>query len=297
MPQITERFAPSPNGYLHLGHAYSALLAHDCARAAGGEFLLRIEDLDQSRARPEYEAAICEDLAWLGLTWPEPVLHQSDRAPAYRSALKTLRSHGLAYPCTCTRKDIAAALDAPQEGAPPPEGPDGRPYPGTCRRTPPDPSRPAALRLDMQAAIRALGGPKALKSLTFQELAEGPDGETGLQRLDPDWLIHRCGDLVLARKDAPASYHLAVVLDDAHQGVTHVTRGRDLFSATFPQRLLQALLGLSTPAYRHHRLIRDASGRRLAKRDRDAGIRELRAAGETPQGIRARLGLPPPAGG
>jgi glutamyl-Q tRNA(Asp) synthetase len=291
---MIQRFAPSPNGFLHLGHAFSALLAHDAARAAGGEFLLRIEDIDQSRARPDYEAAIYEDLRWLGLTWPEPVLHQSARLPAYAAALKSLKSKRLLYPCTCTRKDIAAALDAPQERA---EGPDGPPYPGTCRQGGADPSKPAALRLDMRAAIAALGGPAAVKALTFEELDEGPEGQTGLQRLDPDWLVEACGDIVLARKDIATSYHLSVVTDDSSQHVTHVTRGRDLFHATHPQRLLQALLGLPTPRYRHHRLIRDAGGRRLAKRDRDAGIRELRAAGESPAGVRARLGLPPAPGG
>ncbi len=292
----TERFAPSPNGLLHLGHAFSALTASDAAREVRGRFLLRIEDIDRTRARPEYEAAIHEDLRWLGLSWPEPVLRQSNRFPAYRAALHSLSARGLLYPCACTRRDIAAALDAPQEGAHGPEGPDGFPYPGTCREAPPDPSLPAALRLDMRAAIRALGGPAAIRALSFEELDEGPNGETGLQRLSPDWLVGTCGDVILARKDIETSYHLSVVVDDAHQEVSHVTRGRDLFSATPLQRLLQALLGLPTPRYRHHRLIRDASGRRLAKRDRDAGIRELREEGVTPAQIRARLGLrPPPA--
>ncbi|SFH81753.1 tRNA glutamyl-Q(34) synthetase GluQRS [Albimonas pacifica] len=283
----TERFAPSPNGRLHLGHAFSAMLAHDAARAAGGRFLLRLEDIDRSRARPEFERAIEEDLAWLGLQWETPVLRQSARGAAYAAALETLRARGLLYPCACTRKDILAALDAPQEG-----GPDGPVYPGTCRHSPPDPALPHALRLDMAAAVEALGGARALADLTFEELDRGPQGETGTQPLCADWLIGACGDVVLARKDGAAAYHLAVVVDDAFQEATHVTRGRDLFPATPIHRLLQALLGLPTPLYRHHRLIRDAAGRRLAKRDRDAGLHELREAGVTPSEIRARVGLP-----
>lgn len=301
MSPHVERFAPSPNGHLHLGHAFSALLAHDAARAAGGRFLLRIEDIDRTRARPEYEAAILEDLAWLGLTWERPVLRQSERGAAYAAALATLDARGLLYPCACTRKDIAAALDAPQETAPGlapgPEGPDGTPYPGTCRLTPPGPDTPHALRLDMAAAIETLGGAEAVRALTVTEQGKGPGGETGALALDPDWLTTRCGDVVLARKDIGTSYHLSVVVDDAAQGVTHVTRGQDLFAAAPLQRLIQALLGLPAPVYRHHRLIRDASGRRLAKRDRDAGLRELRAAGVAPAEIRARLGLPPAAAG
>lgn len=296
---VVERFAPSPNGFLHLGHAFSAMLAHDAARAAGGRFLLRIEDIDRGRARPEFEAAILEDLAWLGLDWEAPVLHQSARMPAYRAALDALAARGLLYPCTCTRRDIAEALAAPQETAPGlapgPDGPDGAPYPGTCRVEGPEPGKPAALRLDTAAAVAALGGPKAVEALAVEEVGRGPQGETGRLPLDADWLVHRCGDVVLARKDVATSYHLSVTVDDAHQGVTHVTRGEDLFAAAPLHRLLQALLGLPPVVHRHHRLIRDAEGRRLAKRDRDAGIRELRAAGETPAAIRARLGLPPAA--
>ncbi|TYO90803.1 tRNA glutamyl-Q(34) synthetase GluQRS [Oceanicella actignis] len=294
-----ERFAPSPNGFLHLGHAFSAILAHDAARAAGGRFLLRIEDIDQGRARPEYEQAIIEDLRWLGLRWDAPPMRQSQRMAVYARALDDLRARGLLYPCACTRKDIAQALAAPQEvgGAMPAlpdgRGPDGPPYPGTCRRTPPAPGAPVAWRLDMRAAIAALGGASAVGRLSMRELGAGPGGETGLLRLDPDWLIARCGDVVLARKDVAASYHLAVVLDDAAQGVTHVTRGQDLFAAAPLHRLLQALFGLPVPVWRHHRLIRDAAGRRLAKRDRDAGLRELRAAGVTPGQIRRMLDLPP----
>lgn len=296
---IVERFAPSPNGFLHLGHAYSALLAYDSARKAGGRFLLRIEDLDQSRARPELEAAILEDLAWLGIEWERPVLRQSERFDAYREALASLEARRLAYPCFCSRKEIAAALSAPQEGderAGP--GPDGPAYPGTCRGL--DALEGArrigageayAMRLDMRKAVATLGGAGVVGKLSFKELGEGPEGQRGKVALDPEALIQACGDIVLARKDAPASYHLAVTLDDAYQGMTHVTRGRDLFAATQIHRILQALLGRPTPAYRHHRLIRDSEGRRLAKRDRDLALAELRRSGVTPDDIRNRVGL------
>jgi len=294
MSQVVERFAPSPNGRLHLGHAFSALTAFDAAKAAGGRFLLRIEDIDLGRAREAHVQAIFEDLGWLGVTWEEPVLRQSSRFAAYGAALERLKAQGLIYPCFCTRREIAAALDAPQEG-----GPDGPPYPGTCR----DLSeadhaahraagREAAFRLDMRKAAAALGGPRAVAALWFEELDAGPQGETGRIALDPDALIERAGDVVLARKDAPTSYHLSVVVDDAHQGVTHVTRGRDLFPATPIHRLLQALLGLPTPLYRHHRLIRDDAGKRLAKRDSAPALADLRAQGATPQDVRAMVGLP-----
>lgn len=255
-----------------------------------------MEDLDSIRSRPLWEAAICEDLAWLGLSWETPVLRQSTRAAAYGAALEELRRRGLIYPCLCTRKDVAAALSAPQERSGEPqgglrEGPDGPAYPGTCRLRPPDPARlerePYALRLDMRRAVAALEG----AALEFVELEEGPQGETGRIAVDPSWLIEACGDVALARKDAPASYHLAVVADDAFQGVTHVTRGRDLFAATAIHRLLQALLGLPTPLYRHHRLIRDEKGRRLAKRDGDRSLTALRAEGWSPEGVRRAVGL------
>lgn len=298
------RFAPSPNGRLHLGHGYSAMLAHDAARGAGGRFLLRIEDIDRARARPEHEAAILADLAWLGVRWDAAPWRQSTRGPAYEAALARLGAMGLLYPCACTRRDIANALDAPQEGgapapgAGPDAGPDGAAYPGTCRpaarATPPWPAG-AALRLNMRAAIDALGGPAPVRALGWQELDCGPEGQRGPQSLDPDWLAERCGDVVLARKDVGTSYHLSVTVDDAAQGVTHVTRGRDLFHATPVHRLLQALLGLPVPVWRHHRLIRDTGGRRLAKRDRDQGLAELRDAGATPADIRAMVGLPPAA--
>ncbi|MEM6670700.1 MAG: tRNA glutamyl-Q(34) synthetase GluQRS [Pseudomonadota bacterium] len=292
---VIERFAPSPNGALHLGHAFSALTAWDAAHADGGRFLLRIEDIDQARCRPELEAAMLEDLEWLGLRWETPVLRQSDRMGAYAEALASLDARGLLYPCFCSRKDIQSVLQAPQEQA----GPDGPAYPGTCRDLP-ERKRiqretngdPFALRLNMRRAIAALGGAGVVKKLSFKELGRGPGGESGKVTLDPSFLIDACGDVALARKEIPTSYHLAVVLDDAHQGVTHVTRGEDLFAATHVHRLLQALLGRPTPHYRHHKLIRDEDGRRLAKRDRDAGIAELRAGGATPKDIREMVGLP-----
>ncbi|MEO1120022.1 MAG: tRNA glutamyl-Q(34) synthetase GluQRS [Pseudomonadota bacterium] len=292
---VIERFAPSPNGALHLGHAFSALTAWDAAHANGGRFLLRIEDIDQARCRPELEAAMLEDLEWLGLRWETPVLRQSDRMGAYAEALASLDARGLLYPCFCSRKDIQSVLQAPQEQA----GPDGPAYPGTCRDLPEHKriqretnGDPFALRLNMRRAIAALGGAGVVKKLSFKELGRGPGGESGKVTLDPSFLIDACGDVALARKEIPTSYHLAVVLDDAHQGVTHVTRGEDLFAATHVHRLLQALLGRPTPHYRHHKLIRDEHGRRLAKRDRDAGIAELRAGGATPKDIRERVGLP-----
>ncbi|MGD1870259.1 MAG: tRNA glutamyl-Q(34) synthetase GluQRS [Neomegalonema sp.] len=292
---VIERFAPSPNGALHLGHAFSALTAWDAAHADGGRFLLRIEDIDQARCRPELEAAMLEDLEWLGLRWETPVLRQSDRMGAYAEALASLDARGLLYPCFCSRKDIQSVLQAPQEQA----GPDGPAYPGTCRDLP-ERKRiqretngdPFALRLNMRRAIAALGGAGVVKKLSFKELGRGPGGESGKVTLDPSFLIDACGDVALARKEIPTSYHLAVVLDDAHQGVTHVTRGEDLFAATHVHRLLQALLGRPTPHYRHHKLIRDEDGRRLAKRDRDAGSAELRAGGATPKDIREMVGLP-----
>lgn len=300
---VVERFAPSPNGYLHLGHAYSALLAFDAARAVKGRFLVRLEDLDQARSRPEFEAALYEDLAWLGVEWEQPVLRQSQRFDVYAEALASLRSRGLLYPCDCTRKDIDAALAAPQEGDGREGdgradgsgliGPDGPAYPGTCRGKPGAPDRPAALRLDMRKAVAALGGRGVVRKLSFKEIGAAPDGRSGQIDLDPDYLTEVCGDVVLARKDFAASYHLSVVLDDAAQNVSHVTRGEDLFAATAIHRLLQALLGRPTPTYRHHRLIRTPEGKRLAKRDRDAGLRELREAGVTPGEVRERLGLPP----
>lgn len=284
-PHVT-RFAPSPTGYLHLGHAFAALVAAALARESGGRFLVRIEDTDRTRARPEYEAAIFEDLAWLGLQWEEPVRRQSEHFGDYARALDVLKGMGFAYPCFCTRKEIeaefAASVNAPQ-------GPDGPIYPGTCRALS-DSERAQRLargdshawRLDVAAALARLDAP-----LTFEEFGGGPNGECGRIAVNADFF----GDVVLARKDAPASYHLAVVVDDALQGVTLVTRGNDLFAATHVQRLLQALLNLPVPQYSHHRLILDVSGKRLAKRDQATTLKHLRANGWTPARVREALGL------
>ena len=285
----TERFAPSPTGELHLGHAYSALVGWRAAQDAGGRFLLRLEDLDQGRSRPEFAACIREDLAWLGLAWEEPVLEQSTRLPGYRAALDALRAWGLTYPCTCTRRDIAEAAAAPQEGVPP--GPDGPVYPGTCRGRPAPGDVPAALRLDMRRAVTVLGGAAAVAELAFDELEEGPAGESGTIRLDAEALVSGTGDIVLARKDGTPAYHLAVVVDDAWQHVTHVTRGRDLFAATPVHRMLQALLEFPVPRYRHHRLIRDAEGRRLAKRDHAHSLTRLREEGWSAADVHRHLGF------
>ena len=281
-PMIT-RFAPSPTGPLHLGHAYSALLGADLARAAGGQFLLRIEDLDRERSKPEWEAAIHEDLRWLGIDYPRPVWRQSERLPAYEAALARLDEMGLLYPCGCNRAEIRAALSAPQEGDPP-HGPDGLIYPGTCRHRSMADRRPGdALRLDIQKAVQATS-----KYLEFTEDGDG----TGVQRRAAADLITGAGDIVLARRQTGAiAYHLAVVVDDAAQGVTLVTRGRDLSDATPLHVLLQHLLGLPTPRYHHHRLIRDAQGKRLAKRHDAEAIRLYRERGATPQDIRALVGL------
>ncbi len=278
LPTVT-RFAPSPTGYLHLGHAYSALFAAEAARLAGGRFLLRIEDIDTGRCRSHFEAAIFEDLAWLGLAWEEPVRRQSDYMDDYAAALDSLLTRGLLYPCFCTRKDIraeiAAAGHAPH--APPPEGPDGPLYPGTCRRFDATErqrrmaaGRPFALRLDVARATGEAG------PLTWT------DAETGPAVAEPGMF----GDVVLARKDTPSSYHLAVSLDDHLQGVTLVTRGEVLYHATHVHRLLQALLGLSVPAYRHHGLLTDKTGKRLAKRDEARTVRSLRDEGMSAEAVR-----------
>lgn len=285
-PEVT-RFAPSPTGDLHLGHAYAAWFAHAAARATGGRFLVRMEDLDQARCTPRHEERILADLEWLGLAWDGPVLRQSERTGEYRSALNRLAASGVVYPCFCTRGEIAREIEA-MAGAP--QGPDGPLYPGTCRRlslaerearlaggaTP-------ALRLDVSAALLRLDAP----DLSFEETGRGPSGQAGLIAVQPDLL----GDIVLGRRDTGISYHLAVVVDDADQGISLVTRGDDLFAATHVQRLLQALLRLPVPRYRHHPLVRDAEGRRLAKRDRDRTLAVLRATGMPPEGIRRLLGL------
>ncbi|MBI1418027.1 MAG: tRNA glutamyl-Q(34) synthetase GluQRS [Limimaricola sp.] len=274
------RFAPSPTGPLHLGHAFSALTAFDMAQAAGGTFLLRIEDIDQSRCRPEWEAQIFDDLLWLGLRWPEPVMRQSARLPTYHAALIRLWDMGLLYPCTCARRDIAAALGAPQEGA---MGPDGPVYPGTCRDKPRPPVLPsdAVLRLDMGRAVAGLG------PLGFEETGEN----AGWHRVDPAALPATVGDVVLARRGMGTSYHLSVVVDDAAQGITHVVRGADLQEATQIHVLLQAVLGLPRPIYHHHRLIRDDQGKRLAKRDDARALATYRAEGRSPKDICLMVGL------
>jgi glutamyl-Q tRNA(Asp) synthetase len=268
--EFATRFAPSPTGLLHLGHAFSALTGWRMARAAGGRFVLRIEDIDTTRCRPAFEAAMFEDLAWLGIDWDGPVWRQSERLPVYADALQRLREMGVVYPCFCTRADIAAAGGAPQ-------GPEGPHYPGTCRALS-EPELAAksgtpAWRLDVAKAA-ALTGP-----LTWEDTA------VGLQTAAPD----RLGDIVLARRDIGAAYHLAVVIDDAAQGITDVVRGVDLFEATHVQRLLQALLGLPAPRYHHHALVTGADGKRLAKRDGGSTIAAARAAGEDPAALAERL--------
>jgi glutamyl-Q tRNA(Asp) synthetase len=289
MPPVF-RFAPSPNGYLHLGHAFSALLNFDLARRAGGRFLLRIEDIDAVRCRPEFEAAIYEDLGWLGIAWETPVRRQSDHLAEYRDALETLSSQGLVYPGFESRAEIARLAAEREAAAPWPRDPDGAPlYPGAARLLSPEQRAQGlqsgtayALRLDMAAARRRAG------DLGWIEAGEGPKGETGPVGARPEaW-----GDVILARKETPTSYHLSVVVDDALQGVTEVVRGRDLFWSTSVHRLLQALLGLPQPAYRHHDLILDSEGRKLSKSTAATGLRELRAAGVTPAEIRRRIGLP-----
>ncbi|WFU24096.1 tRNA glutamyl-Q(34) synthetase GluQRS [Bradyrhizobium sp. CB1717] len=288
MPPVF-RFAPSPNGFLHLGHAYSALLNFDRARGTGGRLLLRIEDIDATRCRPEYEAAIYEDLAWLGIAWETPVRRQSEHLSDYRAALERLSELGLVYPAFESRAEIARLVTAREADGPWPRDPDGAPlYPGDAKslssgeRTRLIASgAPYALRLDMAAACRRVDG------LSWNELGEGPDGENGTVPARPEaW-----GDVILARKETPTSYHLSVVVDDALQGVSEIVRGQDLFHATAVHRLLQVLLVLPEPAYRHHALIRDEEGRKLSKSSRATGLRELRAAGATPASVRRLVGL------
>jgi glutamyl-Q tRNA(Asp) synthetase len=287
------RFAPSPNGYLHLGHALSAILNFDMALRRGGRFVLRIEDIDAARCRLEYEAAIYEDLAWLGLRWEEPVLRQSARLGAYEAALGQLDAMGLIYPSFESRAEIADLVADRDRAGPWPRDPDGVPlYPGraknlsaTERRRRREAGAPFALRLDMAAALAGRRG--CTTPLRWAEIGADPNIETHTVVADPAaW-----GDVILARRDVPTSYHLSVVVDDAHQGVTHVVRGQDLFHTTSLHRLLQALLGLPQPVYHHHRLICDAEGRKLSKSTRATGLRELRAAGATPADIRRAVGL------
>ncbi|MEI7710673.1 MAG: tRNA glutamyl-Q(34) synthetase GluQRS [Rhodospirillales bacterium] len=276
---IVTRFAPSPTGFLHLGHAFSAIAAWRRAREAGGRFLLRLEDIDPSRCRPALADAILEDLHWLGIDWDGPVRVQSENLSDYRAVLDTLSDRGLLYPCFCTRADIAREIDTSVSA---PHAPDGSlVYPGTCR----------ALSADRRAARIAAGEGFALR-LDMHRAATEPlsyiEEGAGEVMCDPAAF----GDVVLARKDAPASYHLCVTHDDALQGVTLVTRGDDLRAATHIHRLLQALLDWPAPAYAHHRLLTDATGRRLAKRDRAATLRDLRASGASPADVRRSLGLP-----
>ncbi len=292
MSAFRTRFAPSPTGPLHLGHALSALTAWDMSQEAEGTFLLRIEDIDKARSKAEWEALIFEDLHWLGLRWPEPVMRQSDRLETYAQAIGRLHTMGLAYACTCTRRDIQDALSAPQEGVVR-TGPDGPVYPGTCRGKSASGSvGDVHLRLNMDAALAWIfAAHKDLDALMFAETGAGPGGKNGEIFLDADDLISTVGDIVLARKDFGTSYHLSVVLDDAAQDITHVVRGQDLFEATKIHVVLQSLLDLPRPVYHHHDLIRDDTGKRLAKRDDARAIRLFREEGETPDTLRDRLGL------
>ena len=290
MPPPVFRFAPSPNGHLHLGHAYSALLNFDLARENGGRFLLRIEDIDLTRCRPEFEAAIYEDLAWLGISWEAPVRRQSEHFARYSEAVEALAGLGLIYPAFESRAEIARLVAQREAAAPWPRDPDGAPiYPSVAESLSVEQRRqliaqglPYALRLDMQAALARIA------ALAWREDGAGPGGEQGVVNADPQaW-----GDVILARKETPTSYHLSVVIDDALQGVTDVVRGRDLFWSTSVHLLLQQLLGIPQPAYRHHRLIEDASGLKLSKSTQATALRELRRQGVTPADIRRLVGLP-----
>jgi len=281
-PALVTRFAPSPTGELHLGHAFSALTAWDAAVVAGGRFLLRIEDIDATRARPVFEAQTLEDLAWLGIRWETPVLRQSEHLADYHAALEDLAAKGLIYRCFRTRSDVASEITRA------PHGPAGAAFVGEALPADEEAARLArgeafAWRLSLAAARRRLGPTAA--TLSFRETGHGPNGERGEIRAEPD----RLGDIVLARKDVGVAYHLAVVVDDARQGVTEVIRGCDLFEAAHVQRLLQALLDLPTPVYRHHPLLLGPDGKRMAKRNGAPALRALREAGETADDVRARL--------
>jgi len=283
------RFAPSPNGYLHLGHAYSALLNFDLARKSGGRFLLRIEDIDATRCRPEFEAAIYEDLAWLGIEWETPARRQSEHLDAYRDALERLTKDGLIYPSFESRAEIAQIVKAKDDAGVWPRDPDGAPlYPGQAkhlsdakRQQKMESGAPYALRLDMAAALAKAG------KLSWTELGSGPAGEGGEIAARPE----QWGDVILGRKETPTSYHLSVAVDDALQGITDVVRGRDLFWATSVHRLLQELLGLPKPCYRHHALVLDDAGNKLSKSTLATGLRELRAQGAAPESIRQLVAL------
>ncbi|MEM7240333.1 MAG: tRNA glutamyl-Q(34) synthetase GluQRS, partial [Pseudomonadota bacterium] len=279
-------YAPRPTGRLHLGHAYYAILAHARARAAGGRFLVRMEDLDPSRVRDEYYRGILDDLDWLGLGWDGEVVCQSHRSALYERALARLTGLGLTYRCQCSRRDIADAASAPQEN-PGTFGLDGPVYPGTCRDLATPTTRPTAIRLDLRRALEHLGGPDRVADLTVTDTGT-PAGTAGL---DPERLIAGTGDIVLKRRDNAIAYHLAVVVDDAAQHVTHVTRGDDLRAAAPVQKLIQTLLGLPGVIYHHHRLIRDDDGKRLAKRHNALALETLREGGATPAEIRRLVGL------
>lgn len=293
MPPPVFRFAPSPNGYLHIGHALSALLNFDMARAAGGRFILRIEDIDAARCRPEYERAIYEDLAWLGMTWEQPVRRQSEQFEDYRAALARLEAQGLLYLSFESRAEIAALVAARRRHGDWPRDPDGAPlYPGRAsdldaaeRRQRLTAGDAHAVRLDMAQAVARTG------KLAWTENGAGPAGESGIVAAAPE----RWGDVVVGRKELPTSYHISVVVDDARQGVTDVVRGQDLFWSTSVHRVLQALLGLPAPIYHHQRLVLDADGRKLSKSTRATALRDLRAAGITASDIRRMVGLPLPA--
>jgi glutamyl-Q tRNA(Asp) synthetase len=283
------RFAPSPNGYLHLGHAYSALLNHDRARELSGRLLLRIEDIDAQRCRPEFEEAIYDDLRWLGVTWQPPVRRQSEHFNDYATAIASLQAQGLLYPSFESRRELAALVAERERHGAWPRDPEGAPiYPGRARKLTPgerqrrrDAGEPFALRLAMDAAVARAG------VLTWSETGCGPHGQTGVVTAAPQmW-----GDVVLARKELPTSYHLSAVLDDALQSVSDVVRGQDLFWSTSIHRLLQALLGLPEPTYHHHELILDDEGHKLSKSTQATGLRELRAGGATPRDIRRMVGL------
>jgi glutamyl-Q tRNA(Asp) synthetase len=276
------RFAPSPTGFLHRGHAFSALTAFEAARAAGGRFILRIEDIDRTRCRREFEAAIHEDLAWLGLSWEQPARRQSEHMADYGAALRELSERGLTYRCFRTRREVAEAIESAPHGAM--EAFRGGPLPPQEEERRVEAGEPYAWRLSLDAAERTLGG---FGGLGFVEEGEGPAGEHGPIAARPQV----GGDVVLARKDVGVAYHLAVVVDDALQGITQVVRGQDLFEATHVQRLLQALLALPTPTYRHHRLLAGPDGRRLAKRDKAQTLRSLREAGMTAAELRGELGF------
>ena len=283
------RFAPSPNGYLHLGHAYSALLNYDRAREFGGRLLLRIEDIDTGRCRPDYEDAIYEDLHWLGISWQEPVRRQSEHFADYEAVLAKLEAQRLIYPSFESRAEIAAMVEDLDRHGGWPRDPDGAPiYPGRARRLSAaerqrcrDADEAFSLRLAMDAAVARAG------VLTWTETGAGPHGQTGTLMAAPQ----RWGDVVVARKDVPTSYHIAAVVDDALQGVTDVVRGQDLFWSTGIHRLLQALLGLPEPTYHHHKLILGEDGQKLSKSTQSTGLRELRANGATPRDIRRMVGL------